>query len=141
MSYLHKYQEDNLRDGKHVALTKCYFCGGDNELLLHKSFGNIRDKAHGKVISKHPCPKCEGYLKEGHVILISAREPKPSNPPAFAGGEIADDEPYRTGGFWVVKREAATRWFGEGSVPKGVAFISNEMARKIGFPDCDKLVE
>lgn len=122
----------------HVALTKCYFCGGSNEILLATRYRTDRhgemqpttdvSKLHGQVVDKRPCPTCEDYMKQG-ILLISARPP-----------ETAGEEPYRTGGFWVVREEAAAHWFKDVDPTKRCAFIPNEVAVMIGLPNTDKLV-
>ena len=115
-------------EGKHVALTKCYYCGGDNEILLHKRLGDV-SAFHGKVVSMHPCSTCEGYMKMG-IILITINDarsekgwerPKPVLVRTSSYGPPKEEpgmpNPFRTGGFFVISEDAFKRAFtGEGIV-------------------------
>ena len=51
------------------------------------------------AFDKEPCDKCKGYMEQG-IILISIDEEK-------SAGDM--DNPYRTGGWAVVKEEAILR--------------------------------
>lgn len=120
-----------------VGLAKCYFCGGPNEVIINRlltrvSADRIRE-ADGKVISMDPCSKCADMMKQG-VILITI------------SSELSDRDwnmqsmpnPYRTGGFFVVRDEAIRRIV----QPKDIAdwaiehrwmFIEHEAAEKLGL--------
>tara|TARA_Y100000310_G_C20681689_1_gene816360 strand:- start:135 stop:515 length:381 start_codon:yes stop_codon:yes gene_type:complete len=82
-----------------VALTKCFFCGEDSEIVINKTLTSYYAKKvkemHSKVINKKPCNKCQGYMKKG-IIVISTDKDKTED----------EDNPYRTGGFWVIKDRA-----------------------------------
>ncbi|OFX27005.1 MAG: hypothetical protein A2033_16045 [Bacteroidetes bacterium GWA2_31_9] len=83
-----------------VSLTKCYVCGRDSTILLATKYKKNGDPVldmeqfHGKALNKEPCQECHKNLEQG-IILIS----------------ISDDckdvnNPFRTGGWVVVKEEA-----------------------------------
>lgn len=104
-----------------VALTKCYFCGGDNSILLNKILvpemkGKV-ESCHGKIVDMTPCPSCEKMMKMG-VILITF-DPEKSEPGWNRPSPHATEEerrrfmpnPYRTGGFFVVRDEFIQRVF------------------------------
>lgn len=89
-----------------------------NEIIL---FGHLRDdqKAPMRAITtKEPCDKCVGYMQQG-VILITVRD-----------GEKGDN-PYRTGGFFVVKEEAVKKMMP--NFKGRVAFVEDSLAQSIGL--------
>ena len=109
-----------------VALTKCYFCGGDNQIVMNrvltkKHAENVKEM-HGKIINKEPCNKCAEYMKKG-VILISVRD---------------DDPEYRTGGFAVVTDEGIRRAFpkeqAETLIKMRAGFIADSLWEMLGLP-------
>ena len=79
-----------------VALTKCFYCGKDNGIIMNKTltpfYAAKVKELHGKVVDMEPCPKCKEYMEQG-IILISIRD-----------GETGNN-PYRTGGFVVIKKK------------------------------------
>lgn len=88
-----------------IALTKCYFCGeGDTILISTRQTNKHVDEADGKVIDMIPCSKCRSYMEQG-VIIIAIDESK-SGPDWF---KQKMPNPYRTGGWWVVTDEAIAR--------------------------------
>jgi hypothetical protein len=93
-------------------------------------FGYLKGdaKAPGRVcVNLEPCNECVGYMRQG-VILISVRD------------EGTDKEnPYRTGGWAVVKDEAIKRMLHEGKLvdqilEKRFAFVPDEAWVKLGLP-------
>lgn len=108
-----------------VALTKCFFCGGDNEIIMNtkltkKAADKIKE-LNGKVINRHPCPKCQELMKQG-VILISVR-----------GGESGDN-PYRTGGFVVVKDKALVGPAWEQAKKMRMCYVPDSAWKQLGLP-------
>lgn len=95
----------DLDDKFAVALTRCYYCGESNEIILNRKLtkpmaAKVKE-VDGKVLTMNPCTKCEEYMKEG-VILITI-DPYKSD----AGWEKeAMPNPFRTGGFFVIKDDA-----------------------------------
>lgn len=69
---------------------------------LNASAAKKVEDMNGKVVgfAEKPCDECQGYMKQG-VILVSVDE------------KLTEDmnNPYRTGGFFVLKDEAITRIF------------------------------
>ena len=127
------------KTGPSIALTKCYFCGESNEILIQMQnigYRNRRiEEANGKVIDMCPCPACEDWMKQGVIIITidnAKSEPDWNHPVAGAM-----PNPYRTGCFAVIKDEAIRRW------PKSEAtefalkhrwmFMEHEAAVKIGI--------
>ena len=113
-----------------VALTKCFICGNDSDIVMNsiltKKHADSIKEMHGKVITKEPCSKCEKYMDEG-IILISADESKTDD----------IDNPYRTGGFFVVKEEAVKGFMIEPMLSdvlkKRICFIEHQIAEDLGL--------
>lgn len=117
----------------HVALTKCFFCGGDGCILLATRYNHdgepLRDlaPAHGKICNMEPCSKCADYMKQGIIFLgidDAKSEPGWSQPPQpqHIGDRRPDayiPNPFRTGAFAVIKEEAVRRMINS---PKMVAW-------------------
>jgi len=98
--------------GLNPTIYNCFFCGEAIGLLLPGSKTTKFKKAgladaDGKMkssigcIDKEPCDKCKEYMKQG-VILISIDEKKSQND---------FENPYRTGGWCVVKDDYIKRVF------------------------------
>jgi len=86
-----------------VALTKCFYCNEDSDIVLNtrltKHMAEKVEGMHGKVINKNPCSKCEGYMKQG-IIVISIDGEK-------SKGDM--DNPYRMGGFYVMSADGVRK--------------------------------
>ncbi len=120
--------------GVNPAIPKCFYCLKDKNMIYLLGANGGREAPRNAVFDKEPCETCRGYMKQG-VILISAKEPKP--------GEDAKN-PFRTGGFWVVKDDMIRRAIKPESVMEHalkarVMFISNEAAKAWQLPGWDKL--
>lgn len=129
------------RENKFVALTKCFFCGESGNILLDRRFRDI-SKLDGAVISTEPCQKCRGFMEQGIIVItIDAAKSTPGwgSPPVDAEerkGWIPN--PYRTGGFFVIKEEAMDRL----NLPENLAqfmkrrrfmFMEHAAAEQLGF--------
>jgi len=99
-----------MTDKQHVALTRCYFCGESDRILLATRYNQkgepLKDLGpmHGKVVDMEPCPQCKEYMEQG-VILIGIDDAK-SEPNWF---KERIPNPYRTGAWSVIKEEAFDR--------------------------------
>lgn len=114
-----------------VALTKCFFCGEDSEIVINKTLTSYYAKKvkemHSKVINKEPCSKCKDYMKKG-IIVISVDEDKTED----------KNNPYRTGGFWVIKNSAIEDMPIENKLKtsileKRIMFIEHNLAKDMGL--------
>lgn len=124
---------NNDRNTVGVALTKCYICGEVNAIILNTRLTPYHAKKvedmNGKVISPEPCNKCKEYMKQG-VILISVRDGESGN------------NPYRTGGWVVVKDEAIKRIIdapmNKEILKKRIAFLEDSTWKALGLPELPK---
>lgn len=128
-----------------VALTKCYFCGGSHQILMNsiltpRHAANVK-QAHGLVIDMSPCNKCEEMMKMG-VILITIDPEKSTKgwnkpPPGTEPDDRWMPNPFRTGGWFVVKDEFIRKAFdpdmAEYAIKHRWMFIEDEAARKMGL--------
>ncbi len=113
-------------DKSYVGLSQCFFCGGNkNEIMFDRLLRNRLP--HRAVYDKEPCDKCKEYMQMG-IILISVKNK-----------ETDRNNPYKTGGWCVVKEDAVKRFpFDSGSIQsmldKRVAFLEDEVWDMIGLP-------
>ena len=79
--------------GLNCAIPLCFFCNkAKNEILLPGRLPGDVEAPRNAVWDKKPCQECAGYMQQG-IILISVKD----------GESGAGDNPYRTGGWCVVK--------------------------------------
>lgn len=111
---------------EHVALTKCFYCLEGDKILLAKTYRRTKDGMEprhdlkpldGKVVDMDPCPKCADWMEQG-IILIGIDEAKSDpgwNEPPNINAERENwmPNPWRAGGFAVMKDEAFCRLFGK----------------------------
>lgn len=131
------------KHGLNPCITKCFYCGGVKDIAI---FGRLRsstkkafqeagfDVHNGKapssiVMDKEPCSKCQGYMQQG-IILISCRHPT---------SEKEQQNPYRTGGWVVVKDELIRKAVHPDELcnnilKKRVAFMPDEVWDALGLP-------
>jgi len=132
--------------GVNPSLDQCFYCMKDKGVIL---FGRLREKQaealrksgliHDSGLDPEaprricldyvPCDECAGYMEQG-VILISVDEEK-------SKGDLKN--PYRTGGWVVVKEDAIRRMvtpseLAESIVLRRVAFLPDEVWDKLGLP-------
>ena len=124
--------------GVNPSIYQCFYCGEDVGLILPGSmtqqFKNagvsVSDSGempmHLGVIDTVPCDKCKEYMKQG-IIFISVRD-----------GEDGSN-PFRTGGFAVVKESAVDHIINDPALvadvkENRVCFIENTTWNTIGLP-------
>lgn len=113
-----------------VALTKCYICGKDDAILLATRYNKkgepVQDltQFHGKAINTKPCNKCREYMEQG-IILISVRD------------NSEKENPYRTGGWCVIKEEIAGKIFNIDLKINRILFIEDALWEKLNLPASD----
>ena len=112
--------------GLNPTMTTCFICGDAKDILL---VGNASKKEMPHkigCIDKKPCQKCKEYMTQG-VICISVKD-----------GESGDN-PYRTGGWCVVKTEFIERVINDiqllnDILKKRVLFLHDTVWDAIGLP-------
>ena len=128
----------------YVGMSNCYFCGkAGSTLLLDKRLRPTLEREVG-VIDMEPCSECAGYMKQGIIVMSIADD---TTPEEMKGEEIENrfgrvvgrkpPNPYRTGGWAVVKQEAVER-FADGeylkfAVEKRFMFITSTAWNQLGF--------
>lgn len=114
-----------------VALTKCFICGKDSDIVMNRFFTKKHAEAvkqmHGKVITKEPCNECKKLMEKG-IICISV-----SN----------SDKDYRTGSMCVVKPNSFDKIIKDKAMlkdikAKRVCFIDDSSWDQIGLPRAQK---
>lgn len=131
-----------------VALTKCFFCNEDDAIILNTKltsfFANKVKEAHGKVISMDPCNKCRDFMKMG-VIAITIDDSK--SDPGWNRPDGTDHwmpNPYRAGGWFVVKDDFVKRLpepFSSHALKHRFMFMEHEAAKQIGLLDAKPTME
>lgn len=120
------------QDNQYVALTKCFFCGEDNQIIMHRRFGDLSE-IHGKIINMEPCSTCQEHMKKGVILLVIDEKKSPDK-----WWEKQLPNPYRTGLMAVIKDEAIQRLFNPETADRIInktrwSFISSEAANQIGL--------
>ena len=113
------------KHGLNPTIEMCWLCNKDKGLLL---FGRMKgDVAAPRktVFNTEPCDECKEWQKKG-IILISIRD-----------GEEGSDNPYRTGGWCVVKAAYLKRVLEPGAL-KGIlkqryAFVGDSTWERLGL--------
>ena len=113
----------NSEKKSYVGMAQCFLCGEPKHLLLDR-----RLKAtlpYMACYDKEPCDKCRGYMKKG-IIFVGVKD------------QTDKDNPYRTGGYWVIKEEAVKEMpmnpqLLEQILKKRVCFIEDTMAERLGL--------
>lgn len=112
-----------MEDKSHVGMSQCFICGEVKEILLDRRLKNTLPRM--ACYDKEPCDKCKDWTKQG-IIFISV-----------ANGESGDN-PYRTGGWCVIKEKAVSKMISgellKDVLKKRICFIEDEVWDKIGLP-------
>lgn len=113
------------KHGLNPVLMNCFLCGEAKGIALPGAAMKELAPRGGLCFDKEPCDKCRKLMTQG-VILISV---KPGSD---------HDNPYRTGGWIVVRDEAIGRIFdpesAAGILKSRVAFLEDDAWDNIGFP-------
>lgn len=104
------------KHGLNPTMNRCFYCLEHKDILLvgaktqqfkDAGLADSDGRMHMDigVTDMEPCQKCAGHMKQG-IILISIREPEKSM--VNDKGRLKDKipNPYRTGGWVVVKEDA-----------------------------------
>jgi len=117
------------KHGVNPSVSQCFYCMGDkNEVIL---FGKLKGDAEAPrkaCIDMEPCEECAGHMEAG-IILVSVDKHKTDD----------IENPYRSGGWVVVKDEAVQRWGIDSGdeaaiLARRFAFVPDETWDMIGLP-------
>jgi hypothetical protein len=123
------------KHGVNPSLGVCFFCMKDSgEVILFGRMRGDEEAPRRACVSQEPCAECKGWMEKG-VILISV-DPKRSE---------SQQDPYRSGGWAVVKDEAVQRFpldekFKEVFLRKRAGFVEDEVWDALGLPRGDSEV-
>ena len=114
-----------MNNKSYVGMSTCFFCGEPKEILLDR---RLKDSLPQEACYNHePCDKCQEYMNLG-IIVISVRDGESGN------------NPYRTGGWWVVKEDAIMNMINDsdeklkrGIAEKRVVFLEDSVCEIIGL--------
>jgi len=135
-------------DKSHVGMTRCFYCGEHDKILLDKRLRGTLPRDCG-VVDMEPCAKCEDYMKQG-IMLIEINEPKDGKIPIHEltdrRGNIVQKipNPDRTGRMSVIREEAYNNIFvgeaGELGRKYRWTFVSKEVGDQVGcFPEPEEI--
>ena len=135
--YLHR------KHGLNPTMTTCFYCNKAKDILLvgakvakfreaGLADGDGRMQSNIGVINYEPCSECAGFMAQG-IILISVLD-----------GDEEKKNPYRTGGWCVVKDEAIKAIVNPPELAdeicrRRVCFIPDEAWKKLGLPELPEL--
>jgi len=128
-----KKREPSIRvspkHGVNPMLVTCYVCGEDTgELALLGALPGDAEAPRRAALDKAPCAKCRERMAVGVIFISCLAQARD------------DDEPYRTGGWVVVRREAVERMgirppeLARAILDKGVAFVDDQTWDALGLP-------
>ncbi len=115
------------KHGINPSLAVCYYCGKDDwTIILPGKLKGDAEAPHRAVWSMDPCMECAGYMAQG-IILISVRPGPPER------------NPYRTGGWVVVREDAVRRMIPTPDLLANVldcrwAFVPDDVWNMVGLP-------
>lgn len=127
-----------------VGLTQCFYCGEASDILLDTRMRDTFPPGMA-VYNMRPCSACEEHMKAG-IILISVKVGEMEkvkqeeayyrrHHDSFAG---FCPNPFRSGGWWVIKEEALRRLVHPAELADHIAklrwsFIPDDAAEKMGL--------
>lgn len=84
--------------GLNSSVAVCFYCNEEkNEIIIPGKLKGDKEAPRKAVWDYEPCNKCKDFMQQG-IILISTK-----------ASEKESDNPYRTGGWVVVKEEFIKR--------------------------------
>lgn len=118
--------EFKISDRSNVSLMQCFYCMKDYGVAIDRRLR--QSLPHRACFDHDPCPECEKLMEQG-VILISVDETKSTD----------RQNPWRTGGFAVVRDEAIERLVKPPELAQRIlkvrmAFLPDEVWKALGLP-------
>ena len=135
-----------MTDKSYVGLTRCFYCGEPNEILLDRRLRNTLERDLG-IIDTEPCPSCAEYMEQG-VIFLGIVPPANGQIPVVEfkdkRGKVISrvPNPQRTGHMAVISNEGFGRIRLAGILPENIVgfalkyrwmFVDVEAGRKLGI--------
>lgn len=117
------------KHGINPSLEVCYVCGKDVGVILFGALKGDVEAPRRACLNKEPCAECKNWMGQG-VICISVDPVKSTD----------KEDPWRSGGWVVLKDEAVTRWLGHNEellsdvLKRRVMFIEDEIWDSSGLP-------
>lgn len=113
---------------EYVGMELCFFCQKPKGILLNTRLKKTLPRE--ATYNKEPCDECKKYMEQGIIVISAQRGSEPDNP-------------YRTGGWWVIKEEAVKNFISDkilldNVLQKRVMFIEDEVADRIGLKKVKK---
>ena len=111
--------------GLNPTMPVCFWCGkerGEIALMGHIGDGRKHEDFEAPryaVIDYEPCEECKKNMSLGFTVMEATTAPN-----SVTSMEIQTGV-YPTGRFVIIKREAATRIFGNTNTDKGKAFLES----------------
>lgn len=118
------------KHGLNPSLAICFVCQQDkNEIVIPGKLRNDEQAPHKAVWDYEPCDKCKEHMEQG-IIVISVDEKLSKNDMK---------NPYRTGGWCVVREDFIKRILSPGPLLKDIlkrrmVFMPDDAWDKIGLP-------
>jgi len=143
-------------DKSYVGMARCFFCQKEDKILLDRTLRDSLPRDCG-VIDLDPCTECAGYMKQG-ILLISVRvgemeavaKDQESYKESYDRASTYERKrlrpfipnPYRTGGWCVVKEDAVKRFVQPSETLTEIlrcrwSFVDDQTWEKLGLPRGD----
>ncbi len=108
--------------GVNPSIEQCFVCGKDKGVILFGRLPKDKEAPREVCINAEPCDECQKLMEQG-IILISVID-----------GESGAN-PYRTGGWAVVKEEALLRAVKDPKLlEKRIMFVPDKAWEMLGLP-------
>ncbi len=131
-----------MTEKSHVGMARCFFCLKEDRILLERRIdpatGQLRQTLPRDcgVVDMSPCHECEAYMKQG-ILLISVRSGELDQIAKHFRPFIPN--PFRTGGWCVVKQEAIERIVENAELRADIlrhrwTFVEDDVWNAIGLP-------
>lgn len=117
------------KHGVNPSVEICYICGKDAGVILFGLLKGDVEAPRKACINKVPCAECKEWMTKG-VICISVN-------PTLSQDK---DDPWRSGGWIVLKDEAVERMFGHNKsvlsdvLKHRVMFLEDDAWDELGLP-------
>lgn len=114
--------------GVNPSVMLCFWCNKEKGVALLGRLPGDAEAPRAAAFDREPCDECKGYMEKG-VLFISTRN-----------GDAQSDNPYRTGGWCVIRDEDVKRMGIEPPqllariLQQRVCFLTDDTWDTIGLP-------